>query len=201
MQSTAPRARKALFLDRDGVINVDRGYVYRCEEFEFVPGIFELCHSAQYLGYALVVVTNQAGIARGFYSECDFQRLTSWMNERFAEHDVQIEQVYHCPYHPLAGIGAYRRDSRDRKPHPGMILRAARDLNLDLRASILIGDKLTDMSAGAAAGVGTRILLESGTNKQANSDGSYHACHSLDEIRLNFFAAPALADTMAAPVL
>lgn len=149
---------EALFLDRDGVINVEKNYVYRIEDFEFMPGIFELCATASVLGLRLVVITNQAGIGRGYYGEEEFLRLSRWMLERFMDRGIAIDRVYHCPYHPTAGIGEYRRESFDRKPNPGMILRAARELNLDLSCSALIGDKDSDIEAGRAAGV--RHLLK-----------------------------------------
>ena len=155
-----PERRKALFLDRDGVINVDRQYVYRVEDFEFVPGIFELCAAAADLGYLLVVATNQAGIGRGLYTEADFERLTSWMIDTFREHGLEIARVYHCPYHPTAGVGVYRQESFDRKPSPGMLLRARDDLHLDLAGSIFIGDNDSDMRAGAAAGIGCLLHLK-----------------------------------------
>lgn len=150
---------RALLLDRDGVINVDQRYVHRIEDFEFIDGIFELCRHAQALGYRLAVVTNQAGIARGYYTEAQFKRLTSWMLEQFAVRDVRLDRVYYCPYHPTAGIGEYRRDSFDRKPNPGMIYRAQAELDLDLAASVLIGDKDSDIAAGRAAGVGRNLKL------------------------------------------
>jgi len=156
---TPPRARKALFLDRDGVINVDRHHVHRIEDFEFLPGIFELCAAAVERGYLLVVVTNQAGIGRGYYTEADFQRLTAWMLEVFRQRGIEIARVYHCPYHPTAGIGEYRRESFDRKPNPGMLLKARDELNLDLAASVLIGDKDSDIEAGRTAGVGLLVRL------------------------------------------
>lgn len=151
--------RKALFLDRDGVINVEKNYVYRIEDFEFMPGIFELCAEAQSLDYRLVVITNQAGIARGYYTEDDYQELTSWMVDAFGKRGIAIERVYHCPYHPTAGIGAYRRDSFHRKPNPGMILEARDVLDLDLAHSILVGDKDTDIEAGRAAGIPYNVRL------------------------------------------
>ncbi len=156
---SGPRHR-ALFLDRDGVINVEKNYVHRIEDFEFMDGIFELCRQAQELGFRLVVITNQAGIGRGYYTEDDFSRLTRWMLERFAERGIGIDRVYHCPYHPTAGIGEYRRDSFDRKPNPGMILKAAEELRLDLARSVLVGDKESDLQAGRAAGLahGLRLL-------------------------------------------
>jgi len=150
---------KALFLDRDGVINVEKHYVYRIEDFEFMPGIFDLCTQAQALNYRLVVITNQAGIARGYYSEADFQRLTDWMLGEFRARGIMIDRVYHCPHHPTAGVGEYRRDSFDRKPNPGMILQAQRDFDLDLTHCVLIGDMDTDIAAGRAAGVGHLLKL------------------------------------------
>jgi len=149
----------ALFLDRDGVINVEKNYVHRIEDFEFMEGIFPLCHAATKLGFRIVVITNQAGIGRGYYSEDDFQHLTRWMLEQFARQGIPIARVYHCPFHPTAGIGEYRRESFDRKPNPGMILRAAEELNLDLGRSILIGDKASDVEAGMKAGVKKNILV------------------------------------------
>jgi D-glycero-D-manno-heptose 1,7-bisphosphate phosphatase len=155
--------RRALFLDRDGVINVERNYVHRVEDFEFVPGIFDLCQEASARGYLLVVVTNQAGIGRGYYTETDFAELTAWMTTRFREHGVPLHAVYYCPDHPEHGVGRYRRDSADRKPGPGMILRAAREHGLDLPRSLLIGDKESDIAAGRAAGVGMNILFSAST--------------------------------------
>ncbi|MDX9741454.1 MAG: D-glycero-beta-D-manno-heptose 1,7-bisphosphate 7-phosphatase [Gammaproteobacteria bacterium] len=165
--------KRALFLDRDGVINVEKDYVHRIEDFEFVDGIFELCREARGRGYELVVVTNQSGIGRGYYSEADFQALTAWMQDRFAGEGATIAAVYHCPYHPAAGVGEYRKDSFDRKPKPGMLLRAAEDLGLDLSASLMVGDRISDMQAASAAGVGCRILYrndrsEAGAEEQAH---------------------------------
>ena len=150
---------RALFLDRDGVINVDKNYVCRSEDFDFLPGIFDLCRTAQEMRFIPIVITNQAGIGRGFYTEDDFQRLTAWMLERFLEQGVRIGRVYHCPYHPTAAIGAYRRESFDRKPNPGMILRAEDEFALDLTNSVLVGDKDTDIAAGRAAGVRHNLRL------------------------------------------
>ena len=158
---STPPQNKALFLDRDGVINVEKNYVHRIEDFEFLPGIFGLCESACDLGFHLVVVTNQAGIGRGFYTESDFQHLTDWMLGAFRQRGIEIARVYHCPHHPTAGLGAFRRDCFDRKPHPGMLLRARDDLQLDLARSVLIGDKDSDIEAGQAAGVGNLIRLAS----------------------------------------
>ena len=153
---------RALFLDRDGVINIEKNYVSTIEEFEFIDGIFDLCRLANKLGFLIIVITNQAGIGRGYYSEADFQHLTRWMVDRFADEGVAIARVYHCPDHPTAGIGEYLRESYDRKPNPGMLLRARDELNIDLPNSVLVGDKASDIQAGIAAGVGANFLLGHG---------------------------------------
>lgn len=152
--------RPALFLDRDGVINVDHGYVYKPEDFDFVDGIFELVAEANRLDYLVVVVTNQAGIGRGYYTEKDFHALTDWMCTQFVEYGARIDAVYFCPDHPEHGIGAYRRESNFRKPGAGMLKQAAAQLNIDLPNSLIVGDKDTDMQAGASAGVGCLLLFK-----------------------------------------
>jgi D-glycero-D-manno-heptose 1,7-bisphosphate phosphatase len=150
---------RALILDRDGVINVDKGYVHRIEDFEFTSGVFNLCSTAQAVGLVPIVVTNQAGIGRGYYTEDAFQRITMWMLDQFTLRGIRIGRVYHCPFHPTAGIGEYRRESFDRKPNPGMILKARDDFELDLGSSVLVGDKDSDLEAGRAAGVGHNLKL------------------------------------------
>jgi D-glycero-D-manno-heptose 1,7-bisphosphate phosphatase len=165
--------RSALFLDRDGVINVDRGYVHRPDQFEFVPGIFELARfTVHELRRPIVVITNQSGIGRGLFDEDAYQSLTRWMCDRFEAEEAPIAKVYHCPYHPQFGIGAYRVDHPWRKPKPGMILQAAADLGLDLTGSAMIGNSLGDMEAAAAAGVGLRICV--GTSDGTAPAGPAH---------------------------
>lgn len=152
--------RAALFLDRDGVINHDdAGYTHRIEDFRFRDGIFELCHAAQARDMALVVITNQAGIGRGYYTEADFHRLTQWMTEQFAAQGIHLTDVEYCPDHPQHGIGPYRRENPRRKPGGGMILDAAARHDLDPARSVMIGDRASDMQAAVAAGVATKILL------------------------------------------
>ena len=136
MASAGSGTSKALFLDRDGVINVDKGYVHHIDGFAFVDGIFELGACAQSLGFMPIVITNQAGIGRGFYTEADFQHVTAWMLDQFRARGIRIARVYHCPFHPTEGIGEYRRESFDRKPNPGMILKAESDFALDLANSV-----------------------------------------------------------------
>ncbi|WP_175966658.1 D-glycero-alpha-D-manno-heptose-1,7-bisphosphate 7-phosphatase [Burkholderia sp. BCC0322] len=150
---------RALFLDRDGVINRDDGYVFEIEKFVFLEGVFELARAAKALGYLGVVVTNQAGIGRGYYSEADFCRLSDWMKGVFATEGAPIDRVYFCPTHPEHGVGRYKVESEFRKPNPGMILAAQRDFDLDLGASLLVGDKESDIQAGLTAGVGTTLLV------------------------------------------
>jgi len=161
-----PKSR-SLLLDRDGVINLDLGYIHRPEDMVFVEGIFDLCCYAYNLNYQVVVITNQSGIGRGYYSEADFQLLTGWMKDIFQEHGCPLSQVYFCPYHPTKGVGVYRRESTWRKPAPGMILAAAQDLGLDLVNSVLVGDKPWDIEAGQAAGVGCNLLYV-GENPEFN---------------------------------
>jgi D-glycero-D-manno-heptose 1,7-bisphosphate phosphatase len=178
---------RALFLDRDGVINIERGYLHRQEEFEFREGIFEVCRSAQALGYLLLVVTNQAGIARGYYTETDFLRLTDWMLEEFGKRQVRIARVYYCPYHPVHGLGHYRLDSPDRKPKPGMLFRAQADFGLDLRASVLIGDKLSDIQAAQAAGVGTIVWLTSRSHVDETEAKQCYVEDNLGDVQSRLF--------------
>lgn len=145
---------RALFLDRDGVINEDYGYVHKKEDFIFVGGVFQLVSTAKEKGYLVIIVTNQAGIGRGYYSEGDFVHLMDWVKQRFAEKGGTIDAVFHCPFHPIHGVGKYKQKSFFRKPEPGMLLQAAQDYGLHLPSSVLVGDSLTDIQAGLAAKVG-----------------------------------------------
>jgi len=151
--------KRALFLDRDGVINEEVGYLHRSEDVRWVEGIFSLARTARELGWLLVVVTNQSGIARGYYTEQAFQELMAWMRESFAAEGAGLDAVYFCPYHPREGIGVYRQEHPDRKPGPGMLVRAARDLGLELGASVMVGDRCSDVAAAHAAGLRKAFLL------------------------------------------
>ena len=172
---------RALFLDRDGVINHDSGYTSVADNFKFIDGIFDLCRAAKQLGYLLIVVTNQAGIGRGYYSEQDFLTLTQWMRERFEQEDAPITDVFYCPYHPEHGVGHYKIDSFDRKPNPGMLLRASEIHGINLDHSIMIGDKDSDMQAAIKAGVGVRCHYLAERRKDSLSNAATHSLHSLRE--------------------
>ncbi len=154
------RTGRGLILDRDGVINEDSGYLHGIEECRFVDGIFELAAAFAARGFAIVIASNQSGIGRGFYTEADFERLMAWMKGEFARRGVAIAGVYHCPDHPTEGVGRYRRANTWRKPGPGMLVQAARDLDLDLARSWTVGDQMSDIEAGRAAGVGTLVRYD-----------------------------------------
>jgi D-glycero-D-manno-heptose 1,7-bisphosphate phosphatase len=160
--------RRAAFLDRDGVINVDRGYVHTRGDFEFIEGVFDAAAKLSNKGYALFVITNQSGIGRGWYTEEQFLQLDNWMREQFAQSGTAIEATYYCPHHPTDAVGRFRRQCDCRKPAPGMLLRAAREHGLDLSQSVMLGDTFADLQAAKAAGVSTRVLL--GKNAIATPD-------------------------------
>jgi D-glycero-D-manno-heptose 1,7-bisphosphate phosphatase len=140
--------KKAIFLDRDGVINKEINYLYKVDDFEFIEEIFEICHFYINHGFIIIVITNQAGIAKGLYTEEDFEYLTNWMIDEFSQKKIMIEKVYHCPHHP-----EYTGECDCRKPKPGMIFRACQEFDIDLTQSILIGDKRSDIDAGLNSGI------------------------------------------------
>lgn len=137
----------ALFLDRDGVLNVDHGYVVRPADFQVIEGVFDALRKAASRGYKLIVVTNQSGIGRGYFTQAEYDALEAHMRRLFAAEAIVFTGIYYCPHHPDA-------DCACRKPQPGMLLRAALDHDVDLAGSIMIGDKPSDAQAAHAAGVG-----------------------------------------------
>lgn len=169
--------RKAAFLDRDGVINLDRAYVHKWDEFEFVPGAVDAMRRLQDAGYALVIVTNQSGLARGMYTEAQYQELTAHMRQALADAGAAVDAVYHCPHHPKGTVAELAIDCDCRKPEPGMILRASQDLGLSLPDSILVGDKPSDIEAARAAGVGRAYIVQSdnaeSSGESAVADAAY----------------------------
>jgi D-glycero-D-manno-heptose 1,7-bisphosphate phosphatase len=172
--------RRALFMDRDGVVNEEVGYLHRAEEVRFVDGIFSLCRTAAGLGYRLIVVTNQAGIARGYYSETDFEVLMEFMRRELRGEGVELDAVYYCPFHPEHGVGKYRREHEDRKPGTGMLRRGAREFGVELSESVLVGDRCSDVGAANAAGLRQAFLI-SGTEAE-ECGGEYLAVKSLAEV-------------------
>ncbi|HEX5710165.1 MAG TPA: D-glycero-beta-D-manno-heptose 1,7-bisphosphate 7-phosphatase [Sulfuricurvum sp.] len=150
----AAALRKALFLDRDGVVNVEKNYLHKIEDFELVDGILEVCRAYQEKGYLIIIVTNQSGISRGLYTEEDFAILSQWMMEHFKSLGVTITHIYHCPHHESID-GA----CECRKPEPGMFLEAQKKYDVDMKHSVMIGDNERDIEAALKAGVGENILL------------------------------------------
>ncbi|WP_039664771.1 D-glycero-alpha-D-manno-heptose-1,7-bisphosphate 7-phosphatase [Campylobacter subantarcticus] len=160
---------KALFLDRDGIINIDKKYVHKVEDFEFCEGIFELCNFFQKQNFLIFVATNQSGIARTYYKEKDFEILSSYMLDEFLKKDIKIKKIYHCPH---------LENCECRKPKPGMLLKAQKEFNIDLSQSFFIGDNLSDMQAGINAGVKNLFLI----NENYNDDKNYKVFKNLKEL-------------------
>lgn len=166
----SPHTRPAIFFDRDGVLNIDKGYVYRIEDFVWVEGAKEALKLVESQGYLSIVVTNQSGIARGYYTISDMQKLHDWMKSDVAQFGGKIDDFYFCPYFK-EGIESefVAADHPDRKPNPGMLLRAADDYNIDLKSSLMIGDKQSDIEAANRAGIKS-ILFNNGNLYQTLFD-------------------------------
>lgn len=148
------QTNKALFLDRDGVINVDHGYTFQAERIEFINGIFELCRKARSKGYLIIIVTNQSGIARGYYTRKQFKQVTQWIHTEFSKRRIHIEHTYYCPHHPKINLSCCCR-----KPRSGMLFKAIRQYKINASESIMVGDKLSDVRAAIQAKVGSPILF------------------------------------------
>lgn len=180
---------KALFLDRDGVINIEKNYLYKIEDFVFIPGVFETLRCFQEAGYLIIVITNQAGIGRGYYSYDDFYKLNNWMLDQFNARKIYISKVYFSPFHPEHGLGEYKKNSFCRKPNPGMILQAQSEFDIDLTASFLVGDKMSDIEAGLRAGVKHNILVKSGHKvNDIATNGETAILSSIKEVKQYFLA-------------
>ena len=168
-------SKKALFLDRDGVINKEINYLHKIEDFEFIEGIFDLCHFYQAKGYLIIVVTNQSGIARGYYTHEQFDTLTSWMIEEFSKNGIKLDKVYYCPHHPdISGA------CKCRKPDIGMFKEAQNELDIDLESSVMVGDNERDIEAALKAGISDTYFFDE-YNKITNSKAA-KIVHRLDEI-------------------
>lgn len=145
--------KKALFLDRDGVINIDYGHVFTIKNFHFIKGIFELCNYFQNEGYIIIVITNQAGIGKGLYSLKEFKKINNWMIKQFKKKGIIISRTYYCPHVPEDHCNC-------RKPSPGMLIEAIKEYNIDVTRSYLIGDKDSDIIAAISAGIKNTILFQ-----------------------------------------
>lgn len=167
---------KAIFIDRDGVINVEKDYVYKIEDFEFIDGVFESCKYLQELGYMLVVITNQSGIGRGYYTQSDFEKLTAWMIGEFAKNGVNVTHVYHCPHAPNEICNC-------RKPKTGMIDTAVEEFDIDVSKSYLIGDKVSDMECAKNAKIKTSIHVKSGHSFDESDSNADFIIDSIKEIK------------------
>ena len=177
-------SKRYMFLDRDGVINEDNGYVHTPDKFKFKEGIIEFLINSQKLGFSFIIITNQSGIGRGLYTEQDFFLLTEWMYEELIKYNIDILDTFFCPFHPVFGKGSYKKKSFDRKPSPGMILKAAKKYNINLQESFLIGDRTSDIEAGMAADVGKIFFLN---NKKYNFDKRlFSKCTRIDHLN-DFF--------------
>ena len=155
---------KVIFLDRDGVINKEIGYLYKIKDFSFINGVFKVCNYLQSVGYNLIIITNQSGIARGYYKEEDFHRLNKWMLEQFTSNGIKILDIFFCPHNPNAGCNC-------RKPKPGLLIEANKKYSIDMKKSWMIGDKEVDVSAANSAGITNTILVKTG--------------HEIDETKSN----------------
>lgn len=153
---------KVAFLDRDGVINTEVNYLHKVEDFQYTPNCIEGLIVLRDLGYKFIVVTNQAGIARGYYTEEIYEALTTWYVNDLKDKGIEILKVYHCPHHPNGKVISLAFNCECRKPKPGMILEAIRDFNVDTDESLLIGDKVSDIEAAKSANIKQSFLVETG---------------------------------------
>lgn len=164
--------KPAIFLDRDGTINLDHGYVHLSDDFQFIEGVIDALVELKKMGYLLVLITNQSGIARGLFTEDQFMHLTEWMDWSLADRGVDLDGIYYCPHHPQATIEEYRQDCECRKPKTGMFMDAKAQLDIDMSASYMVGDKLDDMLAASAAGVAHKVLVRTGKDVTPESESA-----------------------------
>lgn len=160
--------KKVIFLDRDGTINIEKDYLHKCEDFEFEKDVIEGLKKLQSLGYEFIVVTNQSGIARGYYTEDDLKKLNNYMKKLLKSEEIEILDCFYCPHHPEKGIGEYKKNCNCRKPNSGMLEEAAKKYEIDLKKSYMIGDKESDLLAGEKFGI-TPILVLTGYGEKTFS--------------------------------
>jgi D-glycero-D-manno-heptose 1,7-bisphosphate phosphatase len=169
-------AIKTIFLDRDGVINHDEHYLYKITEFKFFDGIFDACQHFQRLGYEIIIVTNQSGIARGYYKESDYEKITRWLINQFNKRDIKILDIFHCPHEPKSNCDC-------RKPKPGMFFQAKKKHDINMKKSWMIGDKETDIQAAIAAGIILNtILINSSSQIEVKDSKASYFIKSVNDI-------------------
>ena len=168
---------KFAFLDRDGVINFDYGHVGTIDNFHLIPHSINAMQSLMKLGYKIIIVTNQAGIAKGFYTEDDFHKLMNFMINRLKKYSIKISKYYYCPHHPDAKLKKYKKKCSFRKPEPGMLLKAMNDFEIDLDHSFLAGDKITDIISGKRAGIKNLCYIGNESNLSNLSGKEKVFCH------------------------
>lgn len=169
MEKQIPKLEKAVFLDRDGVLNLDKGYVFRTEDLEILPDVVTTLTELKKRGFLLIVVTNQSGVARGYYDLSSVHTFHKYLAaEIVAAGGPVIDGFYICPHHPDGIISPFNTDCECRKPKPGMLLRAAAEHNIDLNSSWMIGDKDSDAECAEGAGVKS-ILVHSKNYRRSNS--------------------------------
>jgi D-glycero-D-manno-heptose 1,7-bisphosphate phosphatase len=174
--------RRAVFLDRDGTINVEKDFLHKIEEFEFIPGTPVAIKKLKDAGFLVIVVSNQSGIARGFFDEAAVEKLHQHIQAELAAYDTSIDAFYFCPHHPDEGLGPYKVQCDCRKGNPGMLLQAARELGVDLQRSFMVGDKLADIEAGQKAGCHSLLVLTGYGEKTALKPeaAAVEKCHSVE---------------------
>ncbi|UAJ65052.1 D-glycero-beta-D-manno-heptose 1,7-bisphosphate 7-phosphatase [Candidatus Schneideria nysicola] len=171
----------AIFFDRDGTINIDKGYIYKVKDFHFFNGVIEAMQILNKMDFLLIMVTNQSGIARGIFNERQFIKLTKWIINFLSKFKINIDGFFYCPHHPNAIISSFRKDCICRKPNPGMLLNAKKYFNINMSSSYMIGDKKEDMLAAKLAGIGHPIFL-SNEKKQGEIIHQYRIINSFSKL-------------------
>ena len=165
---------KTIFLDRDGVINKEINYLHKINDFEFIGGVYEACRNLINLDYKIIIITNQSGISRGYYTQNDFKLITKWMVEQFENNKIKILDVLHCPHSPDSNCNC-------RKPKPGMLNEANNKYNINMGESWMIGDSESDIRAANLAGIKKTILVRSGHKINEECSNAMFILDSIDQ--------------------
>jgi D-glycero-D-manno-heptose 1,7-bisphosphate phosphatase len=168
-------AEKVVFLDRDGVINVEKDYLYKIEEFEFIEGVFESLTYLQKLGYKLIIITNQSGIGRGYYNKKQYETLTLWMKEQFKKNNIDIAEVFCCPHSPEDNCNC-------RKPKIGMIEQTTKLFDIDYVNSWIVGDKSSDIQTGLNANITNTIQVKTGHSFDEKNSKALYIINSIKQL-------------------